>query len=94
EGPHFMECVTYRFRAHSMFDAELYRQKTEVSEWRQRDPINQLMAQIKADGTLTDADLATMEREIAQEMDEAVAFAEAGSWEPLADLTRFVYSEN
>ncbi|MCB0000838.1 MAG: hypothetical protein KDE56_33975, partial [Anaerolineales bacterium] len=93
-GPHFMECVTYRFRAHSMFDAELYRQKTEVSEWRQRDPINQFMAQIKADGTLTDADLATMEREIAQEMDEAVAFAEAGSWEPLADLTRFVYSEN
>ena len=94
EGPHFMECVTYRFRAHSMFDAELYRQKTEVAEWRQRDPINQLMAQIKADGTLTDADLAAMEREIAQEMDEAVAFAEAGSWEPLADLTRFVYSEN
>ena len=55
-----MECVTYRFRAHSMFDAELYRQKTEVSEWRQRDPINQLMAQMKADGTLTDADLAAM----------------------------------
>ena len=94
EGPHFMECITYRFRAHSMFDAELYRQKTEVSEWRQRDPINQLMTQMKTDGTLTEADVTTMEREIAQEMDEAVAFAEAGTWEPLADLTRFVYSEN
>lgn len=94
EGPHFMECVTYRFRAHSMFDAELYREKTEVSEWRQRDPINQLMAQMKADGTFTDGDLAAIEREIAQEMDEAVAFAEAGTWEPLAELTRFVYSEN
>lgn len=94
EGPQFMECVTYRFRAHSMFDAELYREKEEVKEWRQRDPITQFIELMKAEGALTDKDLERMEREIAVEMEEAVAFAEAGTWEPLEDLTRFVYSEN
>ena len=39
EGPHFLESRTYRFRAHSMFDPELYRDKAEVAEWRKRDPI-------------------------------------------------------
>src|SRR5690606_38872520 len=37
--PYFLECHTYRFRAHSMFDAELYRDKSEVEQWKQRDPI-------------------------------------------------------
>jgi TPP-dependent pyruvate/acetoin dehydrogenase alpha subunit len=37
--PVFLECRTYRFRAHSMFDAELYREKSEVEEWKKRDPI-------------------------------------------------------
>ena len=37
--PYLLECRTYRFRAHSMFDAELYRSKEEVAEWKKRDPI-------------------------------------------------------
>ena len=37
--PFFLVCNTYRFRAHSMFDAELYRDKAEVEEWKKRDPI-------------------------------------------------------
>ena len=92
-GPYFLECRTYRFRAHSMFDAELYRSKEEVEEWRKRDPIVRLTRQLQAEGLLTEADITQLEREVADEVQAAVAFAEAGTWEPVEDLERFVYSE-
>lgn len=93
DGPCFLECRTYRFRAHSMFDAELYRTKAEVEEWKKRCPIETFSRKLKREGLLTDADLEDMERDVAREIKEAVAFAEACTWEPLEDLTRFVYSE-
>jgi TPP-dependent pyruvate/acetoin dehydrogenase alpha subunit len=92
-GPYFLECRTYRYRAHSMFDAELYRSKEEVEEWKKRDPILQLTRQLQAEAWLKEADLAQLERKVAAEIIEAVAFAEGGTWEPVADLERFVYSE-
>ncbi len=91
--PFLLECRTYRFRAHSMFDAELYRTKDEVAEWKKRDPITLFFDSMKAASILSDADLTAVEAEVAKEVDESVAFAEAGTWEPVADLTRFVYSE-
>jgi pyruvate dehydrogenase E1 component subunit alpha len=92
-GPHFLECRTYRFRAHSMYDPELYRERSEVEAWKQRDPLNVCGDQLRADGALDDERLASMEEEIAAEIDAAVSFAERGSWEPVEELTRFVYSE-
>jgi pyruvate dehydrogenase E1 component alpha subunit len=91
--PFLLECRTYRFRAHSMFDAELYRTKDEVAEWKKRDPIPLFFEAMKAAKVLSDADLQAVEAEAAKEVDAAVAFAEAGTWEPVSDLTRFVYSE-
>jgi len=91
--PFLLECRTYRFRAHSMFDAELYRPKQEVAEWKKRDPILLFMQRMKETGILADADLSDAETRADREVEEAVAFAEAGSWEPVADLTRFVHSE-
>ncbi len=93
DGPHFLELLTYRFRAHSMFDAELYRSKAEVEEWRKRDPILALARYLQDESLIEDNDLKELERKVAAEIDEAVAFAEAGTWEPVEDLTRFVYSE-
>jgi pyruvate dehydrogenase E1 component alpha subunit/2-oxoisovalerate dehydrogenase E1 component len=93
EGPYFLECRTYRFRAHSMFDAELYRSKAEVEEWKTRDPIATFVQRLQEQGLLNDADVESIEREVAREIDAAVAFAEAGTWEPVEDLMRFVYSE-
>lgn len=93
EGPYLLECRTYRFRGHSMFDAELYRSKAEVEEWKKRDPIADLALHLKGAGLFTDADMETVEREVAAEVQAAVDFAEAGTWEPVEDLTRFVYSE-
>jgi TPP-dependent pyruvate/acetoin dehydrogenase alpha subunit len=93
KAPCFLECRTYRFRGHSAFDTELYRAKAEVEEWKQRDPITNFSQLMKEQGTLDNADVEAIEREVKAEVDEAVAFAEAGTWEPVADLTRFVYSE-
>ena len=92
-GPYFLECRTYRFRAHSMYDAELYRSKQEVEEWRKRDPIEAFASSLRARGLLAASDTAEMEARIAQEIAEAVAFAEAGPWEPIEDLTKDVYTE-
>jgi pyruvate dehydrogenase E1 component alpha subunit len=92
-GPCFLELRTYRFRAHSMFDPELYRDKSEVEEWKQRDPIPAFAAALRRRGLLDEAGLAAIEEEVAKEIAEAVAFAEAGTWEAVEDLERFVYSE-
>jgi TPP-dependent pyruvate/acetoin dehydrogenase alpha subunit len=92
-GPHFLELRTYRFRPHSAFDPELYRSKQEVEEWKKRDPIVNFSAALREGGTIDDAALQAIEEEVAREIDEAVAFAEAGQLEPVEDLTRFVYSE-
>ena len=92
QGPYLLEYRTYRFRAHSMYDAELYRTKDEVARWKQRDPITLFQQQLRAEEFLTDADLDNMETAIAAEIAEAVSFAESGSWEPLEDLTKDLYT--
>jgi pyruvate dehydrogenase E1 component alpha subunit len=92
-GPHFLEFRTYRFRAHSMFDAELYRDKAEVEEWRRRDPIQLLAARLTADGLLDSAAQAALAADVDAEIDRAVAYADAGTWEPVERLTRDVYTD-
>jgi len=92
-GPAFLEIRTYRFRAHSMFDAQLYRDKDEIERWKQHGPLIRLTEWMTEAGMLHESDVAAIEAEVAAEMDEAVAFAEAGSWEPVEDLTRHVLAE-
>jgi pyruvate dehydrogenase E1 component alpha subunit len=91
-GPFFLECRTYRFRAHSMFDAELYRDKAEVEEWKKRDPILLLRSQLATANALDEGAYAALDTEVEQEIARAVAFAEAGTWEPVEHLTRDVYT--
>ena len=91
-GPQFIEFRTYRFRAHSMFDAELYRSKAEVEKWKERCPIRLFSERLRAEGMLDDAALAAIEAQVADEIGAAVDYAEAGSWEPVEDLTRDVYT--
>jgi pyruvate dehydrogenase E1 component alpha subunit len=88
KGPVFVEFQTYRFRAHSMFDPELYRDKAEVEQWKARGPIHSYSARLKALGRLTEAQFLELDRAAMQEVEQAVAFAEAGTWEPVADLAR------
>jgi pyruvate dehydrogenase E1 component alpha subunit len=88
EGPVFVEFRTYRFRAHSMFDPELYRDKAEVEQWKTRGPIHTFTARLKLQGRLTEEQFLEMDRAALAEVDAAVAFAEAGTWEPVEELTR------
>jgi pyruvate dehydrogenase E1 component alpha subunit len=92
-GPVFVEYETYRFRAHSMYDPDLYRDPAEVAAWKERDPIPALVARLRDLGHLDDEALQAMEAEVGTEVDEAVAFAEASPLEPVEDLERFVTSE-
>jgi TPP-dependent pyruvate/acetoin dehydrogenase alpha subunit len=92
DGPRLLELATYRFRAHSMFDPELYRDKTEVERWKRRGPIVTFGATLRAAGVLDDARQAELDTAVAAEVDAAVAFAEAGTFEPVAELTTDVYA--
>ncbi len=91
EGPWLLEFRTYRFRAHSMFDPELYRDKAEVETWKQRDPIALVRARLASEAASAPG-AADLDEDVAAEIDAAVAFAEAGTWEPVEDLTKDVYA--
>lgn len=83
-APWFLECMTYRFRAHSMFDPELYRDKGEVEEWRKRDPIVTFLQRMT--GVITADDVSAIERDAADEIARACAFADASPLEPVENL--------
>lgn len=89
-GPYFLECRTYRFRAHSMFDTQAYRTREEIEGWKHRDPIARLRTWMSDNHQLTAAEAEAIDAGIGAEIDAAVAFAEAGTAEPVADLERFV----
>ncbi len=90
KGPFLLELQTYRFRAHSMSDPDLYRTKEEIEEWKKRDPISLFQSRLQAWGYLTESDAARIESEIKAEIDEAVRFAETSPEEPVEDLHKDV----
>jgi pyruvate dehydrogenase E1 component alpha subunit len=93
EGPQFLECRTYRFRAHSMFDPQLYRDKEEVERWKAHGPLVRFIGWLKETHLVHDDEIDAIEAEVKATIDDAVAFAEAGTWEPVEDLERDVYTE-
>jgi len=92
-GPHFLELRTYRFRAHSMYDPELYRDKAEVERWRARDPITLLADRLMGAGEIADTDVAADDQAAVRAVEAAAEAARAAPAEPVSDLTRYVYSE-
>jgi 2-oxoisovalerate dehydrogenase E1 component len=89
-APMFLECRTYRFRAHSMFDAQLYRPKDEIAQWRDKGPIVRFQGWLLENNLIHEDDIARIEADADAEIAEAVAFAEAGTWEPVEDLEKHV----
>jgi pyruvate dehydrogenase E1 component alpha subunit len=92
-GPCFLELRTYRYRAHSMYDPDRYRDKSEIEQWKERDPIDRLTERMQTEDDLTDDDLTSLESEISGEIAQAIDVAESGPLEPVEDVTRFVYAE-
>ena len=91
-GPYFLEVRTYRYRGHSMFDPDLYRDPAEIEEWKQRGPIHSFSQRLKDGGMLSEERFLAIDAEVEAEVRDAVDYAEAGSWEPVADLLKDVYS--
>jgi pyruvate dehydrogenase E1 component alpha subunit len=92
EGPVFIEIKTYRYRAHSMFDPDLYRDKKEIESWKKRGPLHTYTERLKAQGSLTEEEYLQLDELAQKEVEEALAFAETGTWEPVEDLLRDVYT--
>jgi pyruvate dehydrogenase E1 component alpha subunit len=92
QGPRLLEARTYRFRAHSMYDPDLYRARDEIERWKARDPIALFTAVLREKSILADADLAALEASVAADVAAAVAEAEAGPWEPVEDLLKDVHT--
>jgi len=91
-APVFVEYQTYRFRAHSMFDPDLYRDKRELEEWKTRGPLHTFSARLKSEGKLTEDAFLALDAKVGEEVARAVAFAEDAAWEPVEDLGRDVHT--
>ena len=92
-GPVFLEARTFRFRAHSMYDPDRYREAAEIDRWKERDPLIILGDRLRADDPGAEDRITTIEPAAEAEIDDAVAWADAAEVEDLGDLTRWVYSE-
>jgi TPP-dependent pyruvate/acetoin dehydrogenase alpha subunit len=74
-----------------MFDAELYHDKSEVKQWKKRDPVPQLEKIISDRQLLVQSDIDELDNRVEEEVTRAVDFAEKGTWEPVDELSTFVY---
>ncbi len=92
EGPTLLECLTYRFRGHSLADPDELRSQSEKEFWTNRDPIKLLEGNLIALNLASSEDLRTIEKEIDKEISEAVEFA-LNAPEPMTEeLTDFIWA--
>ncbi len=91
EGPALIEALTYRFRGHSMADPELYRDKSEVEQWRRLDPIARFKDALLRSG-VSQGEIDAMQERVEREVDDAVHFAEESPFPPIASLTEHIYA--
>jgi pyruvate dehydrogenase E1 component alpha subunit len=92
QGPFFLEFRTYRFRPHSMFDPQLYRSREEIEQWKTRGPLHTCSTRLKTEGLLDEPGFLAILAQVDAEVEDAIAFAEKGTWEPIEDLSRDVYT--
>ena len=92
-GPQFLECQTYRFRGHSMFDTQLYRENAEIEMWKGKGPIVQLTHWLLANELVNQNQLNEIELNIDAEVEAAVVSAEQAELEPVSQLMTHVHTE-
>jgi pyruvate dehydrogenase E1 component alpha subunit len=93
-GPTFLEIKTYRYRGHSMSDPAKYRTKEELEEYREQDPINQVLKTIKDNNWATDEDIEKINEKVKQEVDECVKFAEESPWPEDSEVYKDIYVDD
>lgn len=93
DGPTFLEIKTYRFKGHSMSDAQKYRTKDEVAEYQKIDPITKVLDMIKKNKWATDQEIQAIQDQIKATVKEAVDYAESSPFPSNDSLYQNVYAE-
>lgn len=91
DGPTLLEMRTYRYKGHSMSDPQKYRTKEEVEEYKQRDPVEQVLATIKENNILSEEEIEEIVKGVKQKVTDAVKFAEESPWPDGQDAFKDVY---
>lgn len=94
EGPTLIECLTYRFRGHSLADPDELRSKEEKEAWLARDPLKKLANHLIAQQIVEAEELKAIERRIQSEVEAAVQFAQDSPEPDPSELYRFVFAED
>jgi pyruvate dehydrogenase E1 component alpha subunit len=89
--PSLVEAFTYRYRGHSAADPEVYREKAEVEEWRQKDPIESFPKRLIEEDVLSEDEVEEMREQAEREVIEAVEFADASDEPELDSLYDHLY---
>lgn len=92
-GPTFLEIKTYRYRGHSMSDPAKYRTKEELEEYKEKDPINQVLKVIQENGYATEEQIEAINEKVRMEVDECVRFAEESPWPDDSELYKDIYAD-
>jgi pyruvate dehydrogenase E1 component alpha subunit len=92
-GPHFLECNTYRIEGHYVGDPMAYRERAEVEEWRERDPISRVGQLLTERAILTQQECAEIRGEVEAEVREAVQYAESSPDPTLSSMFEHVYTQ-
>jgi pyruvate dehydrogenase E1 component alpha subunit len=92
-GPTFLEMKTYRYRGHSMSDAQHYRTKDEVAEYKKIDPITQVLDVIKENKYATEEEIKNIEKGVKKLVSECEKFAEESDYPPVNQLYDMVYEQ-
>ena len=92
-GPTFLEAKTYRYKGHSMSDAQHYRTKDEVKEYQKIDPINTTLEYIKKNNCASDKEIESINEEVKKTIADAVKYAEESPFPVIQDLYDSVYEQ-
>jgi pyruvate dehydrogenase E1 component alpha subunit len=93
KGPYLLDIRTYRYKGHSMSDPQKYRTKEEVNEYKEKDPIAQVLNTIMENGWLNEKDIKQIEEEIKIQVQDSVTFAEESPLPELDELYKDVYTQ-
>ncbi len=92
-GPTFLEIKTYRYRGHSMSDPAKYRTKEELEEYKEKDPINQVLKTIMDNNWATEAEIEQINDKIKEQVEESVRFAEESPWPDDSEVYKDIYTD-
>jgi pyruvate dehydrogenase E1 component alpha subunit len=91
DGPTLIEIKTYRYKGHSISDPQKYRTKEEVEEYKQKDPIEQVLKTIKDKRFASDEEINAINQRVNNEVEESVKFAEESPWPDESEVYKDIY---